>query len=97
MAAAPLDDDEMAQVLASLPAWELREGALQRSLTFHDFSEAWAFMSRVALIAEASNHHPDWSNSWNRVEISLVTHDAGGVTRQDADFARRIDELATSR
>ncbi len=79
-----------------LPAWELRADAIFRALTFGDFSEAWGFMVRVALLAEAASHHPDWSNAWSRVEISLTTHDAGGITQADVDLARRIDELLTS-
>ncbi len=73
--------------------WEVVDGRLHRELTFADFSEAFAFMTRVALAAEAANHHPDWSNSWNKVVIDLVTHDAGGLTEGDADLATRINEL----
>ena len=61
---------------------------------YPDFSEAWAFMSRVALLAEKNNHHPDWSNSWNKVVIDLVSHDAGGITDQDRQLAEKIDGLA---
>lgn len=92
-----LTGDELASALASLPAWQLvAGGALHRSLTFGDFSEAWAFMTRVALLAEQAGHHPDWSNTWNRVEIELTTHDAGGITQLDVDLAHRIDALLTS-
>jgi len=76
-------------------AWEEREGKLHREFTFADFSEAWAFMARVALLAEKLNHHPDWSNSWNKVVIDLVSHDAGGVTDRDRQLAEKIDGLTT--
>lgn len=70
------------------------DGALHRRLTFVDFAAAFAFMTRVAQIAEEEGHHPDWSNSWNVVDISLRTHDAGGViTERDARLARRINEV----
>jgi 4a-hydroxytetrahydrobiopterin dehydratase len=70
------------------------DAALHRRLTFVDFAAAFAFMTRVAQIAEEEGHHPDWSNSWNVVDISLRTHDAGGViTERDARLARRINEV----
>jgi len=67
--------------------------AISRSFKFANFSEAFGFMARVALLAEKAGHHPDWSNSYNRVDITLSTHDAGGVTRNDLDLARKIDAL----
>ena len=77
-----------------LSKWTEEEGRLQREFVFADFSEAFGFMTRVALLAEGRNHHPDWSNSWNRVVISLTTHDAGAVvTDSDRDLAAAIDEL----
>ena len=91
-----LSEAATAAALAALPEWRLAAsgGAIRRSLRFADFSAAWAFMSRVALAAEAADHHPDWRNSWNRVDISLSTHEAGGLTARDVDLARRIDQLA---
>jgi 4a-hydroxytetrahydrobiopterin dehydratase len=77
-----------------MSAWEEQNGKLHREFTFANFSEAWAFMSRVALLAEKSDHHPDWSNSWNKVVIDLVSHDAGGVTDRDRQLAEKIDGLA---
>lgn len=71
--------------------WTLRHGGIERSYRFADFKEAWAFMSRVAALAEAADHHPDWSNSWNRVDIRLTSHDVGGLTERDTDLARAID------
>jgi 4a-hydroxytetrahydrobiopterin dehydratase len=74
--------------------WTEAEGALKRTFKFADFSEAFAFMTRVALLAEKTNHHPDWSNSWNTVEISLTTHSAGStVTDNDRNVAAAIDKL----
>jgi 4a-hydroxytetrahydrobiopterin dehydratase len=73
--------------------WTTVDGRLHRSFQFADFSEAWAFMSRVALLAERHDHHPDWSNSWNRVVIDLVSHDAGGITDRDHALAAAIDAL----
>jgi 4a-hydroxytetrahydrobiopterin dehydratase len=73
--------------------WAEVEGKLHRELTFADFSEAWAFMQRVAELAEELDHHPDWCNSWNKVTIDLVSHSAGGITDNDRELARRIDAL----
>lgn len=74
-------------------AWRLEDGRLCRTFTFADFSEAWAFMSRVALLAERHDHHPDWSNTWNKVTIELWSHDAGGVTVRDERLAGAINAL----
>lgn len=74
-------------------AWVETDGALYRKFVFADFAEAFAFMTRVAAIAEEQNHHPDWSNSWNTVEISLRSHDKGAITKRDHDLACAIDEL----
>ncbi len=86
---------ERAGLAEALPAWRLVEGrdAITRSLRFKDFSEAWGFMARVALLAEAQDHHPEWFNVWNRVEITLSTHDAGGLSARDVRLARAIDGL----
>jgi len=85
---------ERTAALAEMP-WDYDEErkAIVRSYGFRNFSEAFAFMTRVALLAEKAGHHPDWSNSYNVVAISLSTHDAGGVTRNDLDLARKIDAL----
>jgi 4a-hydroxytetrahydrobiopterin dehydratase len=85
----------MAQGSTAVPdGWEEREGALHRSFTFADFSEAWAFMSRVALLAEKAGHHPNWSNVWNQVDIALTSHDAGStVTDRDRKLATAINDL----
>ena len=75
------------------PDWTLVDGRLRREFVFADFSAAWAFMSRVALLAERLDHHPDWSNSWNRVTIELVSHDKGAVTDRDRRLAEGINAL----
>jgi 4a-hydroxytetrahydrobiopterin dehydratase len=91
MARPLLTPDELAAALRELRGWELRAGKLHRELTFSDFSEAFAFMTRVALAAEKLDHHPDWSNVWNRVVIDLSTHDSGGVTQRDVELAKKIE------
>lgn len=76
------------------PSWTIANGKLCRSFKFKDFSEAFAFMTRVAFLAEKQNHHPDWSNVYNTVHIALNTHDAGGaVTEKDHKLAAAIDKL----
>ena len=86
---------ERAALAEALPAWKLVEGrdAITRSFRFKDFSEAWGFMARVAVLAEAQDHHPEWFNVWNRVEITLSTHDAGGLSARDVRLAQAIDGL----
>lgn len=93
-----LSADEREAALRDLPDWAYDEaaGAISRRFAFGDFAEAFAFMARVALAAEKADHHPDWSNSWNRVAISLTTHSAGGLTRRDVDLAKSIDAIAAS-
>ena len=79
--------------LDSLPEWEIVSGKLHRELRFADFTQAFAFMGRVAQAAEALDHHPEWSNVYDRVTIDLCTHSAGGaVTARDIELARRIDD-----
>lgn len=82
--------------LLGLPAWQECDGrdAIRRDFAFHDFAEAFAFMTRVALAAEKLNHHPEWSNVYNRVSITLATHDAGGLTERDVRLAHLIDAAA---
>ena len=81
------------QQLVSLSDWGLTQGKLHRQFKFRNFIEAFGFMSRVALLAEAMDHHPEWSNVYNQVEIELTTHDAGGITEKDFILAKRINEL----
>ena len=73
--------------------WQVVDGALHKKFEFRNFAEAFAFMTKVAAVAEQQNHHPDWSNSWNIVEISLCSHDKGAITQRDHDLAKAIDEL----
>ncbi|HKK23681.1 MAG TPA: 4a-hydroxytetrahydrobiopterin dehydratase [Pseudohaliea sp.] len=89
-----LDDAAVAAALEKLPAWRRDGDHLRRDFSFTDFSEAWGFMSRVALSAEAMNHHPEWSNVYNSVSIGLSTHDAGGLTELDVKLATAIDSFA---
>ena len=95
MAIAELSEVERAEALSALPEWTLRADgkAIEREFRFKNFSQAWAFMSRVALLAEKHDHHPEWSNVYNRVAITLTTHDAGGLSERDAKLARAIDKL----
>lgn len=74
--------------------WDERDGALHRRFRFHDFSEAFAFLTRVALYAEKVDHHPEFTSVWNRVDFRLTSHDAGGVTERDRTLAAEIDRLA---
>jgi 4a-hydroxytetrahydrobiopterin dehydratase len=73
--------------------WENTGDHLHREFEFGDFVEAFGFMSRVALLAEKANHHPEWSNVWNKVSIELTSHDAGGLTDRDRDLAEAINQL----
>lgn len=81
--------------LAALPEWthDAEAGAIRRDFRFKTFAEAFAFMTQVALLAEKADHHPDWSNSYNRVSITLSTHSAGGLTDKDFALAEAIDKL----
>jgi len=91
-----LTPDQRAQHLAILPEWhfDLDRAAIFRSLVFDDFGQAFAFMTRVAIEAEKADHHPEWTNVYNRVDVWLTTHDAGGVSQRDVDLARIIDRFA---
>lgn len=85
-----------AEALAALPGWRLLDDrdAIAKSFAFRSFVEAWGFMSRCALVAEKMNHHPEWFNVYNRVEVVLSTHDADGLTDLDIALAKRMDALA---
>ena len=93
MAAIPLTAEQRAALPQLLPHWQLNGETLRRELRFVDFVEAFGFMAKVALIAEAMGHHPEWSNVWNRVVIELTTHDTGGLSSFDLALAQRIDGL----
>lgn len=89
-----LTADEVAELGERLPAWEVADATLRRTFEFADFVEAFGFMTRVALVAEKLFHHPDWSNSWNRVDIAITSHEAGGLTVGCVALATAIDARA---
>lgn len=91
-----LDTAQREAARTALPEWQMVAGrdALSRTFKFADFSAAFGFMTRVALAAEKLDHHPEWLNVWNRVEITLSTHDAGGLSQRDVDLAQIIDRMA---
>ena len=94
--ATPLSHQQIRDALAELNGWEHLPTApdtLKKEFKFKTFTQAWGFMNQVALIAEKIDHHPDWSNSYNRVTISLTTHDAGGLSALDIKLAKSIDAL----
>jgi 4a-hydroxytetrahydrobiopterin dehydratase len=89
-----LTEGQIQYALQQLPAWAVVDGKLHREFRFKNFVEAFGFMARVALLAEALNHHPEWSNVWNKVVIDLVTHEAGAaISERDVTLAQRIDAL----
>lgn len=88
-----LSPEQINQGLAGLPGWEIREGKVWRQVTFPDFATAFAFMTKVAAVAEELQHHPDWRNVYNRVELSLSTHEVNGITEKDVQLAGRISAL----
>ncbi|QUT05212.1 4a-hydroxytetrahydrobiopterin dehydratase [Sphingobium phenoxybenzoativorans] len=91
-----LNDEERAVALAGLPEWGgvAEPDGISRSFSFGNFVEAFGFMTKVALLAEKADHHPEWSNVYGRVEIMLTTHDAGGLSQRDIDLATAINALA---
>lgn len=93
MAIQKLDDAEIAHRLDTLEGWSLKDGKLHRSFSFDDFIAAFGFMTKVALVAEAMNHHPEWFNVYHTVRVDLTTHDAGGVSELDFRLAERINHL----
>jgi 4a-hydroxytetrahydrobiopterin dehydratase len=88
-----LTGEEITAALGSLKGWSIAGGKLHREFKFADFVTAFGFMASVALIAEGLNHHPDWSNVYNRVTIDLMTHSEGGITGFDVEFASRVNRL----
>src|SRR5919107_4719737 len=91
-----LSDTERQELLPALDGWAMVEGrdAITKRFVFDDFVAAFGWMTRVALVAERMNHHPEWSNVYRTVEVTLSTHDAGGLTRRDVELARRMDQVA---
>jgi 4a-hydroxytetrahydrobiopterin dehydratase len=92
-----LAPDEITQRLTQLPGWRVENDTLIREFKFKSFTEAFAFMTTVAEAAEKLNHHPDWSNVYNRVTIRLTTHDQGGITALDFELAKRCKVLYETR
>ena len=94
-----LDDDARRDALAALPGWrhDVERDALARSFTFRDFREAFSFMTEVALLAERADHHPTWTNTWNRVDVAWTSHDVRGLSRRDVELARATDAAAARR
>ena len=93
MAAPKLTEQEIAAALAELPGWSLANGKLHRAFECRDFVHAFGRMASVALVAEAMNHHPEWSNVWNKVTVDLTTHSAGGITQRDVKLAQEIQKI----
>ena len=93
-----LCSSERSAIATDLSQWSMvaNRDAITRSYQFKDFKEAFAFMTQCALMAEQMNHHPEWFNVWNRVEVTLSTHDAGGLTKLDLDLARSMDRYANT-
>ena len=91
-----LDEAARKGLAARLPGWTMATGrdAIQRTFKFKDFSEAFGFMARAALVAEKMDHHPEWTNVWNRVDVTLSTHSAGGLTDLDLKLAEAMDKIA---
>ncbi len=91
-----LNNDELETVLVDLPGWEILDGKLTKTFRFASFAQAMGWMVSVAIYADKIDHHPEWSNVYNRVQVQLVTHDLGNaISTWDLDLARRMDELAT--
>ncbi len=90
----PLTGADRAQAMLGLPSWKncFDRDAIERSFKFRDFAEAFGFMTRVALVAERMNHHPEWTNVYNRITVTLTTHDAGGVTQRDINLAHAMED-----
>lgn len=93
MAISKLTEVQIGAELKKLPGWRVVNGNLHRAFEFKDFSQAFAFMTQVALAAEKMDHHPDWSNVWNKVTVDLSTHSAGGLTQNDFDLAGKIQQI----
>lgn len=94
-----LTSTEVSTLLQALPDWRHetgRGGLIAREFKFHDFAQAFGFMAQVAVIAESRNHHPEWFNVYNRVQVTLTTHDAGGLTMKDIELARTMDRVAAA-
>ena len=94
MAAKLLSESEIQHALTGLPGWELKNAKLHRELIMKDFTDAFGLMTRIAILAEKMDHHPEWFNVWNKVRIDLTTHDVGGISNLDIELATKINEMA---
>jgi 4a-hydroxytetrahydrobiopterin dehydratase len=94
MSRKPLQESEIASAVATLPGWTIVNGKLHREYKFSGFSEAFGFMATAAPTIEKRDHHPEWSNVYNRVTVDLSTHDAGGITQLDVDLAKLLEGIA---
>ena len=86
---------EIQYLLVEFDAWTVESGKLRREYKFHNFVQAFGFMTQVALLAERAAHHPEWFNVYNRVRVDLTTHEAGGITHKDLDLAREMEQIAS--
>jgi 4a-hydroxytetrahydrobiopterin dehydratase len=93
MKAQKLEKHDIEERLKKLPGWSIKDGNLHHTFEFKDFSQAFGFMCRAALAAEAMNHHPDWSNVWNKVVVNLSTHSIGGLSQLDFELAEKMQKL----
>ncbi|MDH3292783.1 MAG: 4a-hydroxytetrahydrobiopterin dehydratase [Acidimicrobiia bacterium] len=91
-----LSDDEQQERLGDVPGWVVEDGKLARTFTFASFVAAFGFMTSAAIVSEKMNHHPEWSNVYNRVSVRLNTHDVGGISELDFELAAKMSDLAAS-
>lgn len=97
MARYKVNDDELTAALANLPSWEVKEGKLHKTYKFDSFAQAMGWMMSVAINADKMDHHPEWSNVYNKVQVNLVTHDLGNaISNLDIDLAKKMEALASS-
>jgi len=95
MARTKLSEEQLSAAMAELSGWSVKDGKLHKDYRFPDFVHAFGFMATSAIAIEAMNHHPEWFNVWNQVRVDLTTHDAGGITQNDVDLARKLDSIAS--
>ncbi|MBE9028469.1 4a-hydroxytetrahydrobiopterin dehydratase [filamentous cyanobacterium LEGE 11480] len=94
MSANVLSTAEITQCLTQIPGWDVKDGKLQRQFQFDDFVTAFGFMSSMAIVSESMGHHPEWFNVYNKVIVDLTSHDAGGITQKDFDWAKQANKIA---
>ncbi|MGB5271954.1 MAG: 4a-hydroxytetrahydrobiopterin dehydratase [Eudoraea sp.] len=92
-----LSEEEITKKLKEFPGWEYKDAAIERTYKFSNFKEAFSTMTRIAFECEAQNHHPDWSNVYNSLNIRLNTHDVGGITNNDFELAKSIEKIVNNR